>query len=175
MSFCHILGLLGLIIVIAIVAPDILFRLYKQYCASFELKFSDYLSYMGTVIPSSIAIIFSALALKISLYNESILVEASIDVIYAYLEIFYEKFFENLEIKYYPINREAFDTHLRRLVKNGGLKSEDQELCDKIYNHTRNYTSKLKSDDEKREAKTLKKDNPGLEGKVTAILKKLKD
>lgn len=127
-------------------SPRLISLMHKAYTYFFGKSNvpSDYLTFMGTVLPSSVSIIISAVALMSSRKKEMISTEVSKGVMQRYIEISCQGFSENLKgrtFSYYKLKPATYEAHISRLTKNGILNDEEKKLCNSI----NDYTQKLKN------------------------------
>ena len=127
-------------------SPRLISLMHKVYTYFFGMSKapSDYLTFMGTVLPSSVSIIISAVALMSSRKKEGLSVEVSKDVLQRYIETSCQGFPKNSRgyiFSYYKLKPATYIRHINRLNQNGILIGEKRALCDQL----NNYTQELKN------------------------------
>lgn len=141
-------------------SPRLISLMHKAYTYFFGKSNvpSDYLTFMGTVLPSSVSIIISAVALMSSRKKEGLSVEVSKDVLQRYIETSCQGFGENAQgntFSYYKLKPATYIRHIDRLNQNGILMGEKRELCDKLNSYTQKLKNMQISEDIKMKNKAL--------------------
>lgn len=126
--------------------PDLASWFYDSFYSWTKISLSSIDSLTGIV-----ALIFSAISLKISFQNEKISIETSKNVVEKFIDRScsgFKKSHLGEDYNYYRPIYDKLDNHLQRLKNANVLEKSDVELCKKMHNYVRDINNLSKKNDE---------------------------